>query len=113
MPRRRALAWIALLAGVGLALPAAALDLDAAKRQGLVGEQTNGYVGAVAASPSADVSALVADVNAKRQAAYQEVARKNGTALEAVAALAAQKLIDHAPPGAWIGDGSGKWYQKK
>jgi uncharacterized protein YdbL (DUF1318 family) len=112
MAQRRAPAWIALLAGLGLALPAAALDLDAAKRSGLVGEQTDGYVGAVAASPSPEVVALVADVNAKRQAAYQDVARKNGTALETVAALAAQKLIERAPSGAWIRDG-GKWYRKK
>jgi uncharacterized protein YdbL (DUF1318 family) len=99
-----------LLIALAFAGPAAALDLDAAKAQGLVGEQTDGYVGAVKSSP--DVAKLVADVNAKRRAAYEELARKNGTPVEAVASLAGQKLIDRAPAGAWSGE-EGRWYQKK
>ena len=106
-----------MLLGVSLLLlvhagAAHALDLDSAKQQGLVGEQTDGYVGAVAASPSAEVKTLVADVNTKRRASYAAIASKNGTAVEAVAALAAQKLVDRVPPGQWIGD-KGRWYQKK
>jgi uncharacterized protein YdbL (DUF1318 family) len=97
---------------LAIALPAAALDLDAAKQQGLVGEQTDGYVGAVEASPSDAVKALVADINAKRRASYQQIAAKNGTSVESVAGLAAQKLVERAPAGAWIRDG-GQWYQKK
>ena len=108
------MAAIAAVAGaiLGVALPSAALDLDAAKAQGLVGEQTDGYVAAVSASPAPDVQALVADVNAKRRTAYQEIAQKNGTKVEDVAVLAAQKLIGRAPAGAWIRD-KGQWYQKK
>ena len=110
-------AWLVCACVVGLivfgaALPSAAIDLDAARAQGLVGEQSDGYVGAVSASPSADVQALVADVNAKRRAAYGEIAQKNGTAPDAVAALSAQKLIERAPAGQWIGD-KGRWTQKK
>jgi len=112
MVRRFATA-IALLAALALAAPASALDLDAAKRQGLVGEMTSGYVGAVQSNPPADVAALVAEVNTRRAAGYREIATRNGTAVEAVAALAGQKLIDRAPPGAWIGDAGGRWYQKK
>jgi uncharacterized protein YdbL (DUF1318 family) len=104
---------IALFAALALALPAAALDLDTAKRQGLVGETMSGYLAAVASSPSPDVAALVAEVNAKRAAGYREIATRNGTAVEAVAALAGQKLIDRASPGDWIGDANGRWYQKK
>ena len=96
----------------GAARPSAAIDLDAARAQGLVGEQSDGYVGAVSASPSADVQALVADVNAKRRAAYGEIAQKNGTAPDAVAALSAQKLMERAPAGQWIWD-KGRWTQKK
>ena len=58
------------------------------------------------------MKALVADVNTKRKAAYQEIAQKNGTKLADVAALSAQKLIARAPAGAWIRD-KGQWYQKK
>lgn len=89
-----------------------ALDLDAAKQQGLVGEQTDGFVGAVAASPTSEVEALVADVNTRRRASYAAIASKNGTSVEAVAALAAQKLIGRVPSGQWISD-KGRWYQKK
>lgn len=106
-------ALAALAFGLALAPPAAALDLDGAKAQGLIGEQTDGYVGAVAADAAADVKQLVAQVNAKRRAAYEDIARRNGTAVAAVAALAGQKLIDRAPAGAWIGDGTGRWYRKK
>jgi len=91
---------------------AAALDLDGAKAKGLVGEQTDGYIGAVDSSPTPEVKALVADINERRRASYAAIASKNGTAVEAVAALAAQKLVDRVPPGQWIGD-KGRWYQKK
>jgi uncharacterized protein YdbL (DUF1318 family) len=95
-----------------LAPAALALDLDGARAQGLVGEQTDGYVGAVKGQGSAEVRALVAEVNAKRRAAYEQIAREQGTAVEAVAALAGQKLIDRMPAGSWIG-ANGHWYQKK
>lgn len=108
---------IALGLGVGLALasaaPVAALDLDSARSQGLVGEQADGYVGAVHPGASAEVQQLVTAVNANRRAAYEDIARKNGTAVSAVAALAGQRLLERAPTGAWIGDGKGRWYQKK
>ena len=115
--RRRNRAWLVAACVVGLvvfgaALPSAALDLDAARAQGLVGEQSDGFVGAVSASPSADVQALVSQVNAKRRAAYADIAKKNGTAPDAVAALSAQKLIERAPAGQWVYV-NGKWTQKK
>lgn len=50
--------WMVLAVSLLLLVHAGAahaLDLDAAKQQGLVGEQTDGYVGAVSASPSAEV----------------------------------------------------------
>lgn len=106
-------AALALALVLGIALPAAAaLDLDSAKQQGVVGEKMDGYVGIVTKSPSPEVRELVESVNAKRRAAYQEIARKNGTAVEAVGALAGQKLIDRAPAGQWIGNG-GHWYRKE
>ena len=112
MAARARAAWVVALA-LGLALPAAALELDSAKQQGLAGEQADGYVGIVVDDPPAELRELVAQVNAGRRSAYQELARRNGTALEAVAALAGQKLLDRAPAGEWIGDGSGRWYRKQ
>ncbi|RIL00260.1 MAG: DUF1318 domain-containing protein [Proteobacteria bacterium] len=107
--------WIALgfvLAALGLAGAASALDLDGAKAQGLVGETTDGYVAAVEASPSEEVERLVDDVNGRRRASYEAIAKKNGTPTATVAKLAAEKLLHKAPSGAWIRDG-GRWYQKK
>lgn len=103
-----------LLFALSLAIPltGVALDLDSARSQGLVGEQTDGYVGAVKGQGGNEVRELVAAVNAKRLAAYQEIAREQGTPVEAVAALAGQKLIARMPAGSWIGD-QGRWYQKK
>jgi uncharacterized protein YdbL (DUF1318 family) len=106
-------AWIrAWLLALLFAVPAAALELDAAKQQGLVGEQTDGYVAAVESGAGDEVKQLVADVNSKRRASYEAIAKKNGTAVDAVAALAAQKLVERAPAGSWIRDG-GRWYQKQ
>ena len=42
-----------------LSFAALAMDIDSAKAQGLIGERGDGYIGAVAASPSAEVAALV------------------------------------------------------
>ena len=112
--RARSLSTCAAVALVcALALPAAALDLDAAKRQGLVGERTDGYLGSVAPNPPAEVRNLVADVNARRKSTYTEIAAKNGSPVEAVAAIAGQKLVDRAASGEWIDAGNGNWYQKK
>jgi uncharacterized protein YdbL (DUF1318 family) len=109
IPIALALALMALLA-----LPAAGsgLDLDAAKSQGLVGEKADGYVGIVVADPTAPVTALVKNVNARRQAAYEAIAKKNGTAVDAVAALAGAKLIERASRGDWVTDTEGNWRQK-
>jgi uncharacterized protein YdbL (DUF1318 family) len=114
MARRSLRFGSVLLLALALAIPlaGAALDLDGARSQGLVGEQTDGYVGAVKGQGGAELSQLVAQVNAKRLAAYQEIAREQGTPVEAVAALAGQKLIARMPAGSWIGD-QGRWYQKR
>jgi len=93
---------IAFACALALAAPAWSLDLDEARSRGLLGEQVDGYVGTVVAKPSAEVVALAKQVNARRRAHYAEIAARNGTAIEAVAALAAKKLIESAPSGQWI-----------
>ena len=114
MTLRRARLWPGILIACALALPAAAagLDLDAAKAKGLVGERADGYVGVVAAKASPEVQALAASVNAQRRATYEEIARKNGTVVDAVAARAGAKLIERAAPGEWVTDATGNWRRK-
>jgi hypothetical protein len=104
----RFLAATALL--LSLAVPALALDLDEARSQGLLGEQANGYVGIVV-SPTAELEKLAADVNAKRKAHYGEIAARNGTTVEAVAALAGKKLVEGAPSGQLVRTNGG-WTKK-
>jgi uncharacterized protein YdbL (DUF1318 family) len=59
----------ACLLSLLLMIPAAfAADLSAAKQQGWIGEQNNGYLGLVRGDAPADVKALLANVNAQRKA---------------------------------------------
>jgi uncharacterized protein len=85
--------WIfpLLLALSLFAMPASALDLGQAKSQGLVKETVSGYLTAV--KPSAEVNALVKNINAGRKAEYQRIAKKRGTSLTAVEQLAGKKLV--------------------
>ena len=92
------------------ATPAHALDLDQARAQGLIGERADGYAGVV--TPSAEANALVADVNARRRAAYADIAAKNGTSPEAVGSVTAERLIARLPKGAFVQDASGRWVRK-
>ena len=91
-------------------LSAWSIDLAAAKQQGLVGEQANGYLGAVT-TPSAEVRALVKDVNAKRRAKYQQIATKNNISMTDVEALAGQKALEKTAPGNYIKP-AGSWRKK-
>jgi len=87
-----------------VAAPASAIDLDAAKRQGLVGEQPDGYLGTVRQTPEA--AELVRSVNQQRRQSYQDLAKRNGVSVDSVATLAGRKLIDRAAPAEYVKDAS-------
>jgi len=91
MKRIRSLAST-LCAAALFASAALGLDLDEARSQGLVQEQPSGYLAPAGAGASAEVSALIADVNAKRKKHYESIAKKNGIPVDAVAARAGAKL---------------------
>ena len=105
-------ALIIMLAGLGWSAPSWAIDLQAAKSQGLVGEQPNGYLGLVKASAAADVKAMMDDINAKRKKAYQSIAQRNKTDLNAVEVLAGKKAIEKTPSGQYVKLPSGQWAKK-
>jgi hypothetical protein len=86
-----------------------ALELDSAKASGLVGEQENGYLGAVV--QNAEVLTLVNDINVKRRAAYQELANKNNITLEQVEILAAKKSYEKTQSGHYLRS-NGQWVKK-
>ena len=93
--------WIAAF-GLLAAPVAHAGPLQDAKAAGQVGEQWDGYLGAVKASPSAATKDLVKDINGKRKTAYAKIAKKNGTSVEAVAAITGEKSLKKAKTGEYV-----------
>ena len=87
-----------------------ALSLDQAKSGGLVGETPSGYLEAVAA-PTREVTAVIQDINSKRRDEYNAIAKKNGTALEAVEQLAGKKAIERTVSGNYV-KVNGNWIKK-
>jgi uncharacterized protein YdbL (DUF1318 family) len=94
------------------ALTAAAQSLDQAKAAGQIGERIDGYVGVVDANTPGDIRSLVDEVNAGRKAKYAEIAKERGAAVEAVAQIAGQKLIERTPKGEYVLGADGQWRKK-
>ena len=92
------------------AQPVFAIDLQTAKSQGLVGETPAGYLEAVK-QPSAEVKALINDINTQRKQKFKDIAKRNNTSLEAVEQLAGKKAIEKSKPGSYVKIG-GSWTQK-
>nr|WP_284500678.1 YdbL family protein [Microbulbifer sp. GX H0434] len=88
-----------------------AITLDQARNQGLVGEANSGYI-AVVGQSSPELEQLVAQVNAKRKAAYVRIAKRNDIAVAQVAARAAEKLEARLSSGDYYQDNRGRWAQK-
>jgi len=102
-------ALLALFVAVPLAF--AAMTVESAKQQGLVGERTDGMLGIVAA-PTPELKDMVEKINAERKEKYKGIAEKRGTTLEAVQAYAGKKLIEKAGPGEYIQNAAGGWQKK-
>lgn len=99
-----------LLLTLILSFSAFALELSNAKEQGLVGEQRNGLLGVVQASPEA--VELVEDINSRRLIKYKQLAVKNAMTLEQVSILAGEKAIKKTPAGQYIENSAGEWVVK-
>mgnify|MGYP000219569195 CR=1 FL=1 len=93
-----------------LSLSAAALDLNGAKGQGLVGELGNGYLGVVDAG-NTEAATLVADINAKRKSKYGQIAKKSQTSIKDVETLMGEKLLKKAKAGQMVKE-AGKWVKR-
>jgi len=105
--------WPTLVLGsLWMPVPGWGLTLEEAKTQGLVGEQPNGYLSVVSPPASVEVQALVNDINQKRRQTYEDIARRNGTDLQAVELLAGKTAIDNTKPGNFIQLPSGQWVKK-
>ncbi|WP_462159208.1 YdbL family probable chaperone protein [Pseudoalteromonas sp. GB56] len=101
--------WTSLLTAAMLTFNAFAITLDDAKSQGIVGETSSGYLELV--KGNADAQQLIEDINAKRKAKYQSLAKKNGITLEQVETLAGAKAIEKTSPGQMVKI-DGQWRKK-
>ncbi len=88
-----------------------ALDLAGAKNSGVVGEQPDGYLGSVASAPSAEIQALIKDINSKRKAVYEKISTRNKQSISVVEKLAASKAASKAKVGHYLKQ-NGKWVKK-
>ena len=87
--------------------------VDAAKAQGVVGEQTDGFLGFVKGGGDPKVRAAVAAINAGRAQVYREAAQRNGVSPEAAGVAAFQEVIRaRIGPGEYYRDASGNWVRK-
>ena len=108
--KQNGLAALLALCLMLVSAPVFALDLATAKQQGLVGETASGYLEAVQqATP--EVKKLIDTINRKRREKYQEIARRNGTSLNAVEVLAGKKAMEKSRPGHYIKP-AGRWLKK-
>jgi uncharacterized protein len=104
-------AAVMLLLGALVAAPLHALELEDAKRQGLVGEEWTGFIGAVGdATP--EVQALVLEVNGRRRAEYQRIAQENNLTVRDVAEIAGRRLVERTPQGSYVRVPDRGWVQK-
>jgi uncharacterized protein YdbL (DUF1318 family) len=109
------LALLALAFGLltVLAAPALALPpvLEQAKKDGIVGEQVNGYLGLVKGGAPGDVRKAMDQVNSQRKELYQKRAKAKGTDSTTYAAVVGQKQVAREPKGNWVRTDKG-WEKK-
>ena len=100
-------------AGVASAQSAAAkAAVDAAKAQGVVGEQGDGFLGLVSGSADPAIKSAVAEINAGRAQAYKDIGAKTGVTAAAAGEATAQQLFARLPAGAYYKPLGGTWAQK-
>lgn len=109
----------AVLAALVAATPVAAQAMnakaavDAAKAQGVVGEQADGFLGFVKPSTDTALKAAVDEINAGRAQLYREAAAKNGVSVEAAGASAFNTVVQsRLKPGEFYKPAGGGWVRK-
>ncbi len=104
---------LAAVSGVALAQTSAdKAAVDAAKAQGIIGEQGDGYLGAVSGTPDPALRASVDAINSGRAKAYQDIAARTGVTPEAAGEATALQLFAKLPPGQYYRPLGGDWTRK-
>lgn len=87
--------------------------IDAAKAQGVVGEQADGFLGFRTASSDSALRDAVTTTNSARRAAYAQSAAGAGTTADVAGVRMFETLIQaRIPAGQWYRNASGTWVQK-
>jgi hypothetical protein len=81
---------------------------DAARKAGVIGEQSDGYLGVVGGA-SSDVVAMVKDLNIKRKAAYTDKAQQTNSTVEQFAFTSGCVQILRTVPGEKYQAPNGSW----
>lgn len=95
--------------------PAQKAMVDAAKADGVVGEQADGFLGFRTASSDAALREAVSDTNDGRRTVYQRSATSTGngvTAEIAGARMFETQLFARIPSGQWYRNAQGQWIQR-
>lgn len=93
-------------------LASARAAVVAAKEQGIVGEQGDGYLGFVKGSADPTTEAAVNEINAGRAEVYRETAQKTGVTPEAAGEAAANVIIGRLAKGRYYKPLDGAWTRK-
>ena len=104
--------WNAVIPAARAEVATAKGIVDAAKAQGVVGEQADGYLGLVSGSASSAISAAVAEINAGRAAVYKDTAAKTGVSPAAAGEAAAKQILERMPSGLYYRPAGGSWTKK-
>ncbi|WP_322962933.1 YdbL family protein [Sphingomonas fuzhouensis] len=99
---------IALLGVSGMAMAQRDPAYAAARAEGLVGEQPDGYLGIVGSATPA-LRALVNNINIQRKAAYTQKAQASGATVEQMAFTSGCNLIAQTTPGEKYKTPEGVW----
>lgn len=111
-----AIAALGVAAGAAFAQTATQKSMiDAAKAQGTVGEQADGYLGFRVPASDAALTEAVQVTNAARRQAYArsaEAAGDGATAEAAAARMFQTQLLPRISTGQWYRNAQGQWVQR-
>jgi uncharacterized protein len=87
--------------------------IDAAKVQGIVGEQADGYLGFRVTTTDAPLTEAVQITNTARREAYARSAQAAGTTTDIAAARMFEgQLLPRISTGQWYRNAQGQWVQR-
>lgn len=109
-----AVAALGVAAGAAFAQTASQkATIDAAKAQGTVGEQADGYLGFRQPSSDPTLTQAVTVTNNARRQAYASSAQSAGTTTDVAAARAFETIVmPRISSGQWYRNAQGQWVQR-